>query len=159
MNPLDQLRDIHLPSTVDWWPVAIGWWMLAIITLLLLVYLIWYFKRRKAQQHTMNLALQSLAELESESTMDSHRWLQSLSALLRQIAINLSGRQEVAGLVGDQWLMYLDKNNKQQAFTQGAGRVLATDPYKADASYDRQALIQLARKWVKTAARKGTKHA
>ena len=159
MNPLDQLRDIHLPETVAWWPIAVGWWLLAIIFLMILALLVWRYKQKKAHRHTVKLALKSLSDLESDSRLDSQQWLQTFSALLRQIAINLSGREDAAGLVGNQWLAYLDQHNKQQAFTKGAGKVLAVDPYRVDSSYDRAALMKLAKQWVKSSPAKGVKHA
>jgi hypothetical protein len=33
-DPLAQLRDIHLPEAVSWWPLAIGWWLVAIVCIL-----------------------------------------------------------------------------------------------------------------------------
>ena len=37
---LQQLRDVHVPDSVSWWPLAIGWWVIiglvALIALLLL---------------------------------------------------------------------------------------------------------------------------
>jgi hypothetical protein len=28
---LSQLKDIHLPDDISWWPLAIGWWLLITI--------------------------------------------------------------------------------------------------------------------------------
>ena len=39
----EQLRDIHLPEAVSWWPLAIGWWVLgflAIIAIAVLAYIV-----------------------------------------------------------------------------------------------------------------------
>ena len=30
-NPLVNLKDIHLPSPVSFWPPAPGWWILAVL--------------------------------------------------------------------------------------------------------------------------------
>ena len=42
-NPLDQLRDIHLPEPISWWPLAPGWWLLIIIALALMVWATRFF--------------------------------------------------------------------------------------------------------------------
>ena len=34
MDPLADMRDIHLGAAIHQWPVAIGWWLVAIILLL-----------------------------------------------------------------------------------------------------------------------------
>ena len=30
-DPLQQLRDVHLPPDPSWWPPAPGWWILAAV--------------------------------------------------------------------------------------------------------------------------------
>ncbi len=46
-DPLAQLRDIHLPDPISWWPPAPGWWVLAVVVLALL-----FFMTRKVR-HTV----------------------------------------------------------------------------------------------------------
>ena len=36
-DPLAQLRDIHLPEPVSWWPPALGWWLVAMTVMTLLI--------------------------------------------------------------------------------------------------------------------------
>ena len=159
MNPLDELRDIHLPGSVSGWPPAIGWWLLAIL-LLVMLFTIWrYYKNTKKQRQLVNHALESLEQLEADSALDAREWLQAMSALLRRIVINLHGRKDTAGLVGKKWLDYLDGQNKKKDFSEGVGQVLVTQPYQAVAEYDRQALLALVKRWVKSQTRAGGRHA
>ena len=159
MNPLDQLRDIHLPESVNWWPLAIGWWLLAGLLLILLV-LIWVrFNKTKQQRQMVNHAMESLQQLEADTSLDSQQWLQALSALLRRIVINLHGRKATAGLVGKQWLDYLDSHSKKKDFSEGVGRILATQPYREVADYDRKVLSGLVRQWVKSQTKAGNSNA
>ncbi|MBT3527943.1 MAG: DUF4381 domain-containing protein, partial [Porticoccaceae bacterium] len=30
-DPLAELRGIHLPDPISWWPLAPGWWVLIVI--------------------------------------------------------------------------------------------------------------------------------
>jgi len=150
MNPLDQLRDIHLPDSVQWWPLAIGWWLVIGLLLAVILWFVWHLKRGKKQRLLVNHAMQSIDVLEADTELGDQEWLQALSALLRRIVINLHGRKATAGLVGKQWLEYLDKHTKRKDFSEGDGRLLATHPYQAGANYDRKALSRLVRKWVKS---------
>lgn len=159
MNPLDQLRDIHLPESVNWWPLAIGWWLLAGLLLTVLV-LIWVrFNKTKQQRQMVNHAMESLQQLEADTSLDSQQWLQALSALLRRIVINLHGRKATAGLVGKQWLDYLDSHSKKKGFSEGIGQILATQPYREVADYDRKVLSGLVRQWVKSQTKVGNSNA
>lgn len=150
MNPLDQLRDIHLPDAIQWWPLAIGWWIVAALLLASIVGFWTMRNKNKKQRLLMNHAMDSLEQLEADTELNTEEWLQSLSALLRRIVINLHGRKATAGLVGEPWLEYLDSHAKSKNFTEGEGRLLATQPYQAMSKYDRKVLSGLVRNWVKS---------
>ena len=40
-NPLQNLKDIHLPGAVSAWPPAPGWWILTFLLLALVTWIIW----------------------------------------------------------------------------------------------------------------------
>jgi|GEM_PF-491197 len=51
-NPaLEQLRDIHLPQAVHWWPPAPGWWLVAALVLALIIWLSRYLQSRYRRQY------------------------------------------------------------------------------------------------------------
>lgn len=159
MNPLDQLKDIHLPATVNWWPLAPGWW--ALLVLLLALSGLIALKRARSRKHRqlVKAAVGSLDQLAQDKSLSQAEWLKALSTLLRQIVINMHGREAGAGLVGNDWLAYLDQHAGNQAFSQGVGKVLASQPYQPHSDYDREALLQLVRKWIKRQRRGGSSHA
>ena len=50
-NPaLAQLKDIHLPQAVHWWPPAPGWWLVALLVLALTIWLSRYLLARYRRQ-------------------------------------------------------------------------------------------------------------
>ena len=65
MNPLSQLRQIHLPAAISKWPQTIGWYIIialiivAIITALIKATKWWltYQRRQKAMRRLKNLTL------------------------------------------------------------------------------------------------------
>jgi len=48
---LEQLRDIHLPEAVHWWPPAPGWWIVAALLLTLTIWLSRYLQARYRRQY------------------------------------------------------------------------------------------------------------
>ncbi len=155
MNPLDQLKDIHLPNEVSWWPLAIGWWLAALLVLLALVSTIVLLVKVRKKRRRINQGLEPFEQLASDQSLSSQDWLNELSKLLRRIAINVHGRNDIAGLVGNDWLSYLDNSGSTDAFSNGAGRVLAEQPYRPAVEYDREAIAVISRLWVKEQYKRG----
>jgi hypothetical protein len=50
---------------------------------------------------------------------------------------------EVAGLIGDRWLRYLDSRWQRDEFSRGSGRLLLAAPYVRPEGVDRQHAIDL----------------
>ena len=147
MEPELPLRDIHLPEPIGWWPPAPGWWLLALglPTLLMLAWWLWRWLRRKT------VAKLALAELEliAQSDADARVQVQQLGILLRRVALSRYPREQVAGLVGEQWLAFLDGALGKEDFSKGAGRLFIEAPYRRDVEADMDALYSLCREWVK----------
>lgn len=154
MNPaLSQLRDIHLPAPVSWWPPAPGWWLLAAIALLAALGL--YIRHRlRRRNRWRRLALSELARLRRiHAAQPSAAPLGELSVLLRRVAVSRFPREEVAALSGDDWLAFLDRGlDGGTPFQSDSGRLLAVSPYVPDAAIDTPALLalfDLAERWLK----------
>ena len=161
--PQLQLRDIHLPPPVSWWPPAPGWWILAILTLVLAMFIIYAISRYRRHAYRRT-GLRQLARLEKEfnTNGDNAHLLQGLSKLLRHMAILHYPPQQCAGLCGSEWLKFLDQpfiNRKKQSqpFSMGVGRILIDYPYRAAQQQEQNTedkkwadeLISLARLWLK----------
>ena len=143
---LRSLREIHIPETVPLWPPAPGWWLLALLIIGALFGGIVLFHRRWALRRAALKELRRLAR-EHRADEDGLQLVKGVSALLRRVALARAPRDEVAGLVGPQWLEWLDRNGGD-GFRRGAGRVLETAPYAPDPEIDTDALLTLARRWI-----------
>ncbi|WP_339669730.1 DUF4381 domain-containing protein [Dasania marina] len=150
-DPLAQLRDIHTPPAIDFWPLAPGWWLLIVLSLSVLVILFYSLRRYRRRNAFKRVATQQVQQLSQQHSDDS-LYIQQLNRLLKQTALAVNPRQDIAALHGDAWLHFLDQHSSKntQAFSDGVGQVLGHGPYQATvASVDRPALNQLVSLWIK----------
>lgn len=154
MNPDLQLRDIHLPAEIGWWPPAIGWWLVALLLLLGLFYLFrhWRSNRPQPVPAVCGPALAELKRLEQAYADNPGQLIREVSVLLRRSAMSLYGRQRVSGLSGEAWLQFLDQQSRapeQQVFHARFHRVLTELPYREHSGDGSVAeLVQTVRDWL-----------
>ncbi|AUM11493.1 DUF4381 domain-containing protein [Ketobacter alkanivorans] len=149
-DPLSQLRDIHLPEAVGWWPPAIGWWLLALLLISIvcgsIYWMIWRHRRlaykREAIAHMESIRARYL------SSRDDAKLLSELSSLLKRTAITRYGRDEIAGMAGNQWLAFLDSTGQTSEFSEGSGRVLA-ERFTPSPRIDSTELLNAVDQWLK----------
>lgn len=144
------LKDIHEPAALGNWPPAIGWWILAVAIPLLLLLSIWIYKRL-TRKTAVKTAKKILAEIKQDTTQDNLTKVSELSMLLRRVAISLSPRDQVAGLTGLQWLIFLDRSVKNAPFSTGIGKLLIDAPYRqiSVTAQEVSQLIELCETWLK----------
>ena len=126
------LRDLHLPEPIGWWPLAPGWWLVIALVLFALGWLL-LLAWRKYQFHApRRYAIRELATVESEYL--EHRnpvtLGQQLSELLRRAMMAYAPRHEVAGLTGEAWLEWLDKDLPVPYFHTEGGKSILQLPYR-----------------------------
>lgn len=156
LDQLKNLRDVHTPEAISWWPLAPGWWMVLALLLLIAVSLFLFYLWRK-KTALRKCALAELDEIKQHYTRDNDgtQCCASLSIFLRRVALarcqTADDKARVAGLKGQDWLCYLDCNNPEKAFSQGLGRVLVTAPYQLQAVLDdAPGLFKIIEDWVRS---------
>ena len=107
VQALSDLRDIHLPGAVTFWPLAPGWWLIlgGLLALALGVHLHLRARRRSLKR----AAVRELDGIEASfrSSGDVARLALSLATLLRRVAIARFPRRDVASLHGRDWSRFL----------------------------------------------------
>lgn len=142
------LRDLHLPPTPGWWPPAPGWWLLVALGILLLFLLLFLWQRARRLRYRRE-ALRQLHLLEENDSLPATTLVAELSALLRRAALCAFPDDSCAGLSGEKWLRFLDRSGKEQPFSTGVGRSLATGPYQREVEVNRAELLRLCRLWLR----------
>ncbi len=157
-----ELRDIHLPDPISWWPIAPGWWLL-IVSLFLIITVIFILRKiylGKQLKRDITAELENIKQ-QFYKTQNKSQLAKSLSILLRRASITYYPENNIAGLTGNNWLNYLDITNSNassdRVFQSDTGEVLLSAPYLPDNSiqdYDAQALIQLCESWLRSSHKK-----
>lgn len=150
-DELEQLRDIQLPPEIGWWPPAPGWWLVSLLLLGALALLVWWGLRRHRRQRPLREALALLAKIERDyqQHQDGSRLAQELSALLKRVALSLKGRDQVAAVGGERFLVLLDDLAGRKLFQSELGWSFLAANYRPGADVDGVALIQLGRRWLR----------
>ena len=139
---LKDLRDIHEPDPISFWPPALGWWLVLLMLIGLVFLYRWWSKRAKVPKYK-KLAIEELKNISTnyEIQRNGHKTAGEISELIRKIMVLSDSRPEVAGLIDNEWLMYLDEKSDSDLFTKGAGRVLTTVAYQKESNTDVVALL------------------
>lgn len=162
-DPLAELRDIHLPEAVSWWPPAIGWWLLLLLLVALLVVAVIWWKHRHgilgnkqaiySRMEIIDAAILELSQLEDAMKAGASvvAIAAGLSRLLRRAAIRLYADQsgfQVAGITGEAWLLWLDQQWQEDAFSKGVGRQMIQAPYLSESEIEIRAVARVCRGWL-----------
>lgn len=149
-NLLQQLKDIHNPSAISWWPLAPGWYLLALLLLLVLATIGYYSFRRYQNIKRLQLIKQTINDLKLRIKSRDPKVISDCSKLIRRVALMKYPREKVAGITGEAWLRFLDETGDTQQFSQGPGRLLITAAYQQQ--WDQQAtdLVILIERWTST---------
>lgn len=143
-NPLDKLRDIHLPESIDQFPYAPGWWILLAI-FLIITGVFWYrhYQYKKATR-LIKPARKELAQLRDlpQEAINANA-IASLSALLKRVCLIYYPKTSVASITSENWLSFLNQQaldiQKSRAqrenvyFTEQQVKLFSQLPYQKDA--------------------------
>ncbi len=140
MNPLDQLKDIHLPADVSLWPLAWPWWALIILLVILPVLAI-YLRRKNRWRR------QALQQLNNIETTNKNNCIQQCNRLLKQVALYRFG-QSCAALSGKPWLEFLDSKVNNALFMQEHSE-FASAVDRPESSIDPLSLKRATATWIR----------
>jgi hypothetical protein len=150
-NLLTQLKDIHGPGEIAWWPMAIGWWFLIIIiptlTIAITLLLIKNFKRNSWRR----AALKELKSLEdSYLAKPNATELSALSALLKRCLTSKTGDISFLALSQTSWASCLAAKQKDNNILLDSDiQLLSEGLYRKDCEALDTAGLKRIKKWIK----------
>ncbi len=153
LNPLLQLRDIHLPAAAHNWPPAPGWIILLIITILACVSAGIFIARNYPIWQTKKHALQLLKNYQKQYNKErnSQKTCAQVNELLKKTAFFYYPREIVASLKGQAWLDFLNKTIKilDNNFNM-VSKELLEYPYQNSQDLNLDKLFSITNTWIKS---------
>jgi hypothetical protein len=149
-DALSQLKEIHLPSPINWWPLAPGWYFVILLLLIVIISLIYVVNKKRLNALAKNQALDLLEIYNEHYKKDKNAQLliARISELLRRVALVYYPRVEVASLHGVAWLEFLNKTGKGIDF-QPVKSILLDSPFKVEETVNPLPLSSRAKQWIK----------
>lgn len=146
---LNNLRDIHLPTGISWWPPTPAWFILALLVISASIFLTHHLWRYWQKSTVNKTALQQLALLrQKQQEIPPTELAANITILLRRVALTHYVKADITALHGHTWLDFLDNTGNTRAFSQHKHLLLKV-PYKKNTKNDVTILFALAENWIK----------
>ncbi len=148
------LGPLYEPDAVRFSFETPGWYVLGISLLFVATFLFFRWLKRYRKNGYRREALKTIVGIEQNSQLQNGaNQLNDTLVLLKLVALETFGRQEVAQLYGNDWLEFLESKGKNMLFTQ----------YKQHIAYalygsmvvdmkETKAFIELSKQWIRTHA-------
>jgi hypothetical protein len=148
MDPLANLRDVHLPEAVSAWPPAPGWWIATAIIIAGLCAMAFFAWRRHQQRGYLRDALLKMQALPLQETLTPAEQLHRANDILKRCAMTAYPDKDIAPLSGESWLAFLNQYCDSPLFEDSDYWLRAW--YKHEVSSDiSRAFIARAETWLK----------
>lgn len=128
---LDQLKDIHPPAEISWWPPAPGWWVLAILVLGALAFSIYRLGKWRKQTAWRRAALNHLDTLRlNESRLDNARMIVEVNSLLKRCLASRFAADNFLSQTGSEWSETLNAHAQSKTLNASDISTLCEDAYQ-----------------------------
>lgn len=145
-----QLRDVHAPDAISWWPPAPGWWLLLAAALGLLIFALLRWRGHTRRNQYRRIALAELNECFKAQQADQNGlgYLQAANAILKRCVINLDSSPVSVRTSGAAWLTLLESYSEQK-FSPETYAALSESIYRAQSSEDIGGIHEELNDWIK----------
>ena len=148
------LGPLYEPEAVGFSFQAPGWYILAAILILLAIYIFIRWARKYVKNAYRREALKNLSAIEAGFVRQKEtESLREALILLKLVAIQTFGREKVAPLYGNDWLVFLEETGKDTPFRKYSSSISAALYLTGDAGKDQaQSIMNLSKRWITTHA-------
>ncbi len=147
---LQGFQEILAPGPINWWPQTIGWQIVGVLLLLLTLRWCWRGARAWWRDRYRREAARTLSRI-LETPAQPQNQLAAIAELLKATALFGRSRDTVAGLSGQQWLDWLDRQTEAHLFQGRSRELLTVQLYQANpavSAEDVRALAQASAAWI-----------
>lgn len=145
------LEAIVTPSTVDFWPPAIGWWISLILIVTAVVFVLKAYRNYKSKWGYRKTALrlldQSYHQWQSE-TINNETSCQHFFALLKRTAITAYSENKINHLFGDEWLETLRVQAPSLTIDDTVREAIVNGQYQKDIKIDAENSYLFCKQWI-----------
>lgn len=140
---IEQIEEPPAPDAISLWPQTPGAWLLVAIILGALLYAAWRAYRRYQADAYRRAALAEIANHPHDPVQ--------LAEVLRRTALVAYPRPEVASLIGQDWIDFLNQKTSRNYFDERSGKLLGSAPYRKSANNteDVAALRHAVQHWIR----------
>ena len=145
-NPLDQLRDIHLPNAITGWPPAPGWWILGLVIIVTVGITATLLIKRHQKRRFRRQAINELERIRALN-LDNVTYIEALSQLIKRtlVASGTPQGKSQAQLSGDDLTALLSPELKEEHI-----HWLQQGKYQpASQAPDAQAMADAVKQWIR----------
>lgn len=144
---LDLMHELILPEAVSRMPEGPGWWILSGWLVLMIAIIVQVLVAHHRRNRYRREAMQVLTVIEASANDDPLAAATSIAALLKQTALAVYPRTEIASLHGEDWARFLSESASNDAEVGRSAMDLATASYQPGA--DGRKLVSPARRWIR----------
>ncbi len=159
-DPLSQLKDIHLPEPIGFWPPAPGWWLLFFLLCLAIyfagkaLYAAW--RKRRACSFALRELDKSMASFKDNAKgADADvlsalklNFVNELNGVLRRVALKNFPQYSIAKLSGEQWIQFLRDHGNASLLDEEIANTLSQGRFAKQWDVDEQKLYSMAHQWI-----------
>jgi len=146
-----QLRDVHLPNAVSWWPLAPGWWGLLLLLIIGSGIATLALLRKRKRNRYRKAALSELQSIYAQwqDEQNSATYLQDANAILKRCLLHFSDDKSPITQTGKAWQASLNAFSKHRLSSQ-ALHGLSSACYQANPDVDIEKIHPQIERWIKS---------